>query len=147
VRQRKVLEATWPRYEFSWHAARAMGDLPPLFEAIGIFKPEFLLVVSDGFYFNNRRELAAFATKARLPAVYPFREFVEDGGLISYGANIVDSYRLSADYVDKILKGAKPGELPVQLSKLELAVNITAARAVGVSFPQAVLARADIVLH
>jgi putative ABC transport system substrate-binding protein len=146
TRQRKVLEANAPRYELTWHTARVRNDLRPVFEAIHIFRPEFLLLVTDGFYFSNRKELAGFAAAAKLPAIFPFREFVEAGGLISYGANIAQSYRSVADYVDKILKGAKPAELPVRMSKLELAVNIGAARAVGLMFPQAVLARADVII-
>ena len=148
-RQRKELEASAPpRHELTWHTAQVRTDLPPTFEAIHVYKPDFLLVLTDAFYFNNRKELADYAARAKLPAVYGFREFVEEGGLMSYGASIAQSYRSAADYVDKILKGAKPAELPVQMpTKLELAVNITAARAVGLSFPQAVLARADLVVH
>lgn len=148
-RQRMELEASAPpRHELSWHQAHSRSDLQPVFEAIHIYRPEFLLVMTDAFYFAYRRELAGFATKARLPAIYAFREFVDEGGLISYGPSIAQSFRSVADYVDRILKGAGPAELPVLLpSKLELAVNITAARAVGLSFPQAVLARADLIVH
>lgn len=145
-KQRRVLEGSAPRYEITWHTAKVREDLQPVFDAFKIFKPEFLLVVTDPFYFTNRKELAGFAARARLPAVYAFREFVDEGGLMSYGANILQSYRFAADYVDRIVKGAKPAELPVQISKPELAVNIGAARAVGVSFPQTLLARADIVV-
>lgn len=147
-RQRQELEAARPpRFELTWHTANDANDLPPTFDAIRIYKPDFLLVLTSPFYFTNRRELAGFAARARLPAVYAFREFVDEGGLVSYGANIAQSYRSAADYVDRILKGARPADLPVQMSKLELAVNITTARAVGVSFPQTVLARADIIVH
>lgn len=148
-RQRKELEANAPpRHELTWHTAQVKSDLGPVFEAIHVYKPEFLLVVTDAFYFNNRKELAGYAAKARLPAVYAFREFVEEGGLMSYGASISQSYRSAADYVDRILKGVNPAELPVQMpAKLDLAVNITASRAVGLSFPQAVLARADLIVH
>src|ERR1043165_196897 len=148
-RQRKELEATAPpRHELTWHTANSRSDLPPVFEAIQVYRPDFLLVLTDAFYFTYRKELAAHAAKAKLPAVYAFREFVEEGGLMSYGANIAQSYRTAADYVDRILKGSSPAELPVQLpSKLELAVNIPAARAGGLSFPEAVLARADLIVH
>jgi len=148
-RQRKELEASAPpRHELTWHTAQVRSDLQPTFEAIHVYKPDFLLVLTDAFYFAYRKDLAEQAAKAKLPAVYGFREFVEEGGLMSYGASIAQSYRAAADYVDRILKGAKPADLPVQMpAKLELAVNITAARAVGLSFPQAVLARADLVVH
>jgi putative ABC transport system substrate-binding protein len=79
--------------------------------------------------------------------VYGFREYVEEGGLMSYGANIAQSFRSAADYVYRILKGASPAELPVQMpAKLDLAVNISAARAVSLSFPQVILARADLIV-
>lgn len=144
--QRRVLEGSAPRYELTWHTARSRNDLQPVFDALHVFRPEFMLVVTDPFYFTNRRELAAYCTKARLPAIYAFREFVDEGGLVSYGANITRSYRSAAEYVHRILKGAKPADLPVLPEKLELAVNISAARSIGLSFPQAVLARADVVV-
>jgi len=147
-RQRKEVEATLTsRLELSWHTARVRADIAPAFAAIQIFRPEFLVVLTDPVAFSNRKEMAGYAAKAKIPAVYGFREFVEDGGLASYGANILQSFRLAADYVDRILKGAKPADMPVQMpTKLELAVNISAARAVGLSFPQAVLARADLIV-
>jgi putative ABC transport system substrate-binding protein len=147
-RQRKELEATLPaRFELTWHTARVRSDLPPVFEAIHIFRPEFLVVLTDPVAFANRKELAGYVTNAKIPAVYGFREFVESGGLVSYGANILQSFRLAADYVDRILKGAKPADMPVQIpTKLELAVNIGAARALGLRFPQAMLARADVIV-
>jgi putative ABC transport system substrate-binding protein len=147
-RQRKEVEATLTtRVELTWHTARVRADLAPAFAAIQIFRPEFIVVLTDPVAFSNRRELAGYAAAAKIPAVYGFREFVEDGGLVSYGANILQSFRTAADYVDRILKGAKPADMPVQMpTKLELAVNIKAARAVGLSFPQAVLARADLIV-
>jgi putative ABC transport system substrate-binding protein len=80
----------------------------------------------------------------KLPAIYPFRFFVADGGLISYGPDVVDQYRRAAGYVDRILKGQKPADLPVQQStKLDLAVNLKAAKQIGLTIPPNVLARAD----
>ncbi|MEA3192861.1 MAG: hypothetical protein QOD26_1194 [Betaproteobacteria bacterium] len=147
-RQRKELEATMPlRFELTWHTARARSDLPPVFEAIQIFRPEFLIVLTDAVAFANRKEVTGYATNAKIPAVYGFREFVESGGLVSYGANVLQSFRLAADYVDRILKGARPADMPVQLpAKLEVAVNIGAARALGLRFPQAMLVRADLIV-
>jgi len=147
-RQRKEVEATLTtRVELTWHTARVRADLAPAFAAIQIFRPEFVVVLTDPISFSYRKELAGHAAKAKIPAVYGFREFVEEGGLVSYGANILQSFRTAADYVDRILKGAKPADMPVQMpTRLELAVNIPAARAVGISFPQAVLARADLIV-
>jgi putative ABC transport system substrate-binding protein len=147
-RQRKELEASLTsRFELTWHTARVRSDLQPVFEAIQIFRPEFLVVLTDPLAFAYRKELAGYATNAKIPAVYGFREFVESGGLVSYGANIQQSFRSAADYVDRILKGAKPAEMPVQMpTRLELAVNIGAARALGLRFPQALLTRADLVV-
>jgi len=147
-RQRKELEANLTsRFELTWHTVRVRSDLPPVFEALQIFRPEFLVVLTDPIAFANRTEIAVYATKTKIPAVYGFREFVEAGGLVSTGGNIQQSFRLAADYVDRILKGTKPGDLPVQMpAKLEIAVNIGAARALGLRFPQAILARADLVV-
>jgi putative ABC transport system substrate-binding protein len=83
-----------------------------------------------------------------LPTVYGLREYVEDGGLISYGINLAESFRRAADYVTKILKGAKPGDLPVEFpTKIEMVLNLKAARAVGLAFPPTLLVRADEVIE
>ncbi len=88
------------------------------------------------------------AAKSRLPAVYPFRQIVDAGGLMSYGPNLPDLYRRAATYVAKILKGAKPGDLPVeQPTKFELVINVKAAKALGLTIPASALARADQVIE
>ena len=95
-------------------------------------------------FFNERRRLVALAAKNRLPAVYPVREFVEAGGLMTYAANLTEQFRRAATYVDKILKGAKPVDLPVeQPTKFELVINMKTAKALGLTIPQTLLLRAD----
>jgi len=96
---------------------------------------------------NQRTQVVELAAKNRLPVMYSLREFVEDGGLMSYGVSVTDLDRRAATYVDKILKGAKPGDLPVeQPIKFELVINLKAAKQIGLTIPPNVLARADKVL-
>jgi ABC-type uncharacterized transport system substrate-binding protein len=91
-----------------------------------------LTVVNDAMFWNNRAKILALASAARIPAIYPEREYADDGGLIAYGANVPDHFRQAAGYVDRILRGAKPGDLPIeQTSKLDFIVNLRTARALG----------------
>ena len=107
-----------------------------------------LTVLPSNMFTNERRRLVALAAKNRLPAVYPSREFVDAGGLMAYGPNVADLSRRAATYVDKILKGAKPGDLPVeQPTKFELVINLKTARTLGLTIPPSVLARADQVIE
>jgi putative ABC transport system substrate-binding protein len=100
------------------------------------------------FFLSERKRIVELAGKYRLPAIYPDKEFVDEGGLMSYGADYTDLYRRAAVYVDKILKGAKPADLPVQqATKFEFIVNLKTAKQIGVTIPPNVLARADRVIR
>src|SRR5262249_24567358 len=107
-----------------------------------------LIVTLSGSAIANRKLFITLAARHRLPSVYPARYFVTDGGLISYGPDPTHPFRVVASYVDRILKGEKPADLPVQApTKYELAVNLRTAKAIGVTIPQSVLVRADDVIE
>jgi putative tryptophan/tyrosine transport system substrate-binding protein len=122
-------------------------DLEPAFDALGRRRAEALLIVQSNVPSANMRRIVELAAKHRLPAMYWEREFVEGGGLMSYGPSFTDLYRRAATYVDKILKGAKPADLPVeQPMKFELVINLKTAKQIGLKIPPNVLARADKVI-
>ena len=107
-----------------------------------------IMTVSGPLFFAERKRIVELAVKYRLPAIYPQDEFVEAGGLMSYGADYVDLYRRAAVYVDKILKGAKPADLPVQqATKFEFVINLKAAKQIGLTIPGRVLERANKVIN
>jgi len=111
-------------------------------------RPDGLYASSGALMRTNQKRIVGLTLKSRLPSMYYDREFVDAGGLMSYGADIAESYRRVAIYVDKILKGAKPGDLPVeQPTKFELVINLKAAKQIGLTIPQKVLARADRVIR
>jgi putative ABC transport system substrate-binding protein len=106
------------------------------------------VVAVDPVFVGPRSQVVLLAARNRLPAVYGLREFAEVGGLISYGPNIADQFRRAATYVDKILKGAKPGDLAVeQATKFELVINLKTAKALGLTVPDSLLRRADEVIQ
>jgi putative ABC transport system substrate-binding protein len=107
-----------------------------------------VIVTPNGQAIIHRQLIIRTTARMKLPAIYPFRYFVADGGLISYGPDVVDQYRRAAGYVDRILKGEKPAELPVQQStKVDLAINLKAAKQIGLTIPPNILARADKVIR
>jgi putative ABC transport system substrate-binding protein len=127
---------------------RGPADFEKAFSEITKARAGALTVLGSAMLNNERRRLVDLAAKNRLPAVYSSSQFVDAGGLMSYGANIADLWRRAATYVDKILKGAKPADLPVeQPTKFELVINLKTAKALGLTIPPAVLARADEVIE
>ena len=124
-------------------------DLAPTFAAMSQAQVGAILVRRDTFVVErNPAEVVELAARRRLPAMYNFREFPDSGGLMSYGANVHDIHRRSAIFVDKILKGAKPGDLPIeQPTKFELVVNAKTAKALGLTIPQSILTRADEIIQ
>ena len=128
--------------------ARGPADFDRAFSDMTRARAGALTVLASTMLTNERRRLVDLAAKNRLPAVYPWREAVDAGGLMSYGANIPDLFRRAATYVDKIFRGAKPGDLPIeQPTKFELVINLKTAKALGLTIPPSVLARADEVIH
>jgi putative ABC transport system substrate-binding protein len=123
---------------------RAVDDIEKVFAALNKQRPDGLYPVSGGGLLrSNRKRIAGFALKSRLPSVYGNKEAVDAGGLMSYGADRADSYRRIAYYIDKILKGAKPADLPVeQPTKFEFVINLKTAKQIGLAIPPEVLARA-----
>jgi putative ABC transport system substrate-binding protein len=99
-------------------------------------------------FWNTRARIVALAAKYRMPAIYPEREYADEGGLLAYSQNVSDQFRHAAGHVDKILKGAKPADLPIEQStKFEMVVNLKTAKALGLTIPPAILARADEVIE
>ncbi len=134
--------------KLSFVGARTSKDFSAAFSAVSRAHAQALYVIIDPHFFNHRMTLLALASKARLPVIYGEKNFAEAGALMSYGPNFGDMFRRSAGYIDKILKGAKPGELPVQQpTKFELVINLKTAKALGITIPQSVLLQADEVIR
>jgi putative tryptophan/tyrosine transport system substrate-binding protein len=150
--------------QLEWKAAKAFADangfVATLYDARDVAElgnalsrikqaaPNVLVNLNDPFLFSARKLVVDRVQELRVPAVYGYREYPDDGGLISYGTSITDTYRRAAQYVDRILKGASPADLPVQLpTKYELVLNMKTAKALGLDVPATLLARADEVIE
>ena len=128
--------------------APGSDPLEGAFAALGKGRPDAIMVLSDSVNFARRRQILALAAKTRLPAMYEMREWVEGGGLMGYGPHAPDLFRRAATFVDKILKGSKLADLPVeQPTKFELIVNVKATKQLGLSIPPLRLSRADEVIQ
>ena len=126
---------------------RRAGDISPAFDAL-MGRADALYVCVDPLVNTHRIRVNTLALAARLPTMHGLREYVEAGGLMSYGPNLPDLFRRAADFVDKILRGAKPGEIPVeQPTKFDLIINLTTAKALGLNVPPSLIARADEVIE
>jgi putative ABC transport system substrate-binding protein len=125
----------------SAEALRALR--PAVFSDVG-----GVIVLPDGVFYHYRRDVVALVNEVRLPAIYPERDYADDGGLMAYGANVADNFRRAAGYVDRVLKGAKPHDLPIQEPvKFDFVVNLKTVKALGLTIPPSILARADEVIE
>jgi putative ABC transport system substrate-binding protein len=134
--------------ELNFVEVQTREDIGPGIAAVSRANVQALCIIESAVFYINRATLAKLAMKARLPAIYGSRSYAEEGGLISYGVDYADRLRRAAEYVDKILKGAKPGDLPIeQPTMFELVVNLKTAKALGITIPQSILLRADEVIR
>jgi putative ABC transport system substrate-binding protein len=128
--------------------ASTIHDIDAAFAKLLQMHADGLLIVADPFFFNRATQLVVLAARHAIPTIYIRREFAAAGGLMSYGSNANDSYRVLGVYAGRILRGEKPGDLPIQLpTKFELVINVSTAKGLGLDVPPAMLARADEVLE
>ena len=134
--------------ELEAHEVHSPQDIQAAFAKMADGRPDALIVLQDALTLQHRKEIIDFTVEKRLPGMFVAREWVIAGGLMSYGENLAEMYRRGAYFVDKILKGTKPADLPVeQVTKFELIVNLKTARAIGVKIPQTLIQRADKVIE
>jgi putative ABC transport system substrate-binding protein len=134
--------------KLSFVGVRTPKEIGPAFLAVSRAHAQALYIIEDPLFFTHRMTLLKLASKARLPVIYAYRAFADEGGLMSYGTSLSDLMRRSAGYVDKILRGAKPADLPIeQPTKFELVVNLKTAKALGLTIPESILLRADEVIR
>jgi len=127
---------------------RGAGDFKEAFSIIATAKPDAMIVLADRFLLAHRAEIVNFAATSWLPTMYAYRDYVDAGGLISYAPSDIDQFRRTAVYVDNILRGAKPADLPVQEpTKFELVINLKTAKALGLTVPPSLLNTADEVIE
>ncbi len=132
--------------DLMWVDAKSPGELAEAFAKISQASVKAVLVDTDAMFFSQRARIVDLAAKNRLPAVYGEREFADVGGLMTYASNVSASFHRAATYVDKILKGEKPGDLPIeQPTKFELVINLKTAKALGITIPQSLLLRAEVI--
>ena len=136
------------RINFDIFEVHSIAEIEVALQQLNNARPDGVLIASDLLLLTRRSEIAEFLAKNKLPAVYPFREYAEVGGLMIHGANLGSLFERAAGYVDRILKGAKPADLPVQLAtEFELIINLKTAAAIGLTVPPTLIARADEVLE
>jgi len=148
--QRREVEAAAGKLGVSITAVdvRTVEEAGAVIQTLVRERASIVVVLASAMLLNARRQIASFALASRLPTVFNFREHVEDGGLISYGIDLRQNYRRGAYFVDRILKGEKPGDLPIEFpTKVELVFNATTAKAIGLTIPPTLLARADEVIE
>jgi putative ABC transport system substrate-binding protein len=134
--------------ELTFVSVRTPEEIGPAFSAVSRAHAQALYVLDAPLFFTHRTTLLRLASKARLPVISGEKDFADEGALMSYGANYADQLRRSAGYVDKILKGAKPGDLPIeQPTKFELVINLKTAKALGITIPESILLQADEVIR
>jgi len=127
---------------------RTPSDFDRAFEAVARTRPGAFITLPDGMLLDNRARIVAFAAQSQLPAIFPDRDFAEAGGLMTYGPSLAANFRRAAAFVDKILKGAKPADLPVERPMtFELVINLETAKALGLTIPPTLLFRADEVIQ
>jgi len=146
----KIIEAAAQRLKVELYpvGAKDAKELEGAFSTLAGKRAEALVVYPDGLFLDQKALIVSLAARRRLPAMYGVREYVEAGGLMAYGTNLSQMYRLGASLVDKILKGAKPADLPVeQPTRIELVINLKTARTLGLKIPQSLLQRADEVIQ